>query len=123
MAYKIEINKSKKWADLAASGFVQIPEGMKFVEEFHSKIADINCNEYVLILDGSKLEVSEENSAPILEGLLNTYAELAFKVRILIRCESPIAHSQIKRLLKSKYGKYFTEVENRAEALKIAEGV
>jgi hypothetical protein len=118
MPYKINVNSNKNIVYLTAWGTIPPEEGMKCINEFTSKTQNINHSDYSLLLDGKGLEVSEENSAALLEGLLKTYIQFPFKKRFLAKCDSPIAQAQIKRLLRSSYNKYFIEVNTIEEAVK-----
>ncbi len=118
MPYKMSINENKKSVYVSAWGIVSPEEGMKYIAEFMDLTKKVNPTEYYLLLDGTNLEVSEENSAVLLEGLLQTYIQLPFKVRYITKFNSPIAQSQFKRLLKGAYNKHFTPVETLSDAEK-----
>lgn len=115
--YKIDINPGKKLLSIVAEGMFNLDEAKKYKDDFVAKLNSINPREYSFLADGRKQTTSTPEVGQILAEVLNIYKEAPFKKRYLVKLDSVIAMSQVKRLCGADFDQIFTVVNTPEEVI------
>ncbi len=94
--YKIETRQGVFL--ITVSGFIKKEEADAFMRDYNAKVKLANPPQTNLILDGRNLATSSQDMLPILEGCISMYIKDNFKKIYLVKIESALAMSQLKKL-------------------------
>lgn len=115
--YKIEVNPSKKLLSIVAEGMFNLEEAQTYMEDFKAKLSSINPSEYYFLADARKQTTSTPEVGAVLTEVLKIYKDAPFKKRYLVKLDSVIAMSQIKRLAGSDFDQKFSIVNTPEEVI------
>jgi hypothetical protein len=115
--YKFDINTSKKLFHITAEGMFDNEMGEAYLRDYKKNLSKINPSEYVLLVDSRKQITINPQTSELLGETLKMYMDAPFKKRYVVKIDSVIAMSQVKRLAGPEFSQKIELVDTPEEII------
>lgn len=115
--YNMEINTAKKLFYVTTEGMFDVAKAEAYIRDFKTNLGKINPSEYVFLIDSRKQITSNPEVGETLSQALKMYMDAPFKKRYIVKLQSVIAMSQVKRLAGPEFSQKIDLVDTPEEVI------
>jgi hypothetical protein len=99
-SFNLNADQSSKVLNVQVEGTFSPEDGMASIEAYKKALSTISASEFDIDIDCTKLNVSNADAIPMLEGCFNLYKADGFKKVIFRMVKNPILKMQISRIAR-----------------------